>query len=194
VILILLADIAGILTIASPCILPVLPFVFTAADRSFVHWGLPLLAAMALTFAAVATLATVGGSWAVHANEYGRIAALMLLTLFGLTLLFGSLGDRLMRPVVVLGNRLSKLAGSGTGNGSGIGTALLLGCATGLLWAPCAGPILGLILTTAAIKGVTIGTTGLLIAYAAGAGTSRHGCAHTAIARSDDQRRTVLRR
>jgi thiol-disulfide isomerase/thioredoxin len=89
-----------------------------------------------------------------------------------LTLLFSSLSDRLMRPVVALGSRLSKLASTGTGNSAGIGAALLLGCATGLLWAPCAGPILGLILTSAAIKGATIGTTVLLIAYAAGAGTS----------------------
>jgi cytochrome c biogenesis protein CcdA/thiol-disulfide isomerase/thioredoxin len=171
-ILIVLAYIGGVLTIAGPCILPVLPFVFTAADRPFIRWGLPLLAGMALTFAAVATLATVGGGWAVHANEYGRDGALVLLTLFGLTLLFGSLADRMMRPVVALGGRLSRLAGSGTGNSGGIGAALLLGCATGLLWAPCAGPILGLILTSAAIKGATVATTGLLIAYAAGAGTS----------------------
>src|SRR5580700_6416329 len=100
---------------------------------------------MALTFAGVATLATIGGGWAVHANEYGRIAALMLLMLFGLNVLFSSLSDRLMRPVVALGSRLSKLASTGTGNSAGIGAALLLGCATGLLWAPCAGPILGVI-------------------------------------------------
>jgi thiol-disulfide isomerase/thioredoxin len=49
---------------------------------------------------------------------------------------------------------------------------LLLGVGTGLLWAPCAGPILGLILTSAALNGASIGTSLLLLAYAAGAGTS----------------------
>jgi thiol-disulfide isomerase/thioredoxin len=49
---------------------------------------------------------------------------------------------------------------------------LLLGVATGLLWAPCAGPILGLILTGAALQGASIGTTFLLLAYALGAATS----------------------
>lgn len=44
--------------------------------------------------------------------------------------------------------------------------------ATGLLWAPCAGPILGLVLTGAALQGASIGTTLLLLAYAAGAATS----------------------
>jgi thiol-disulfide isomerase/thioredoxin len=48
----------------------------------------------------------------------------------------------------------------------------LLGIATGLLWAPCAGPILGLVLTGAAIQGASVGTTFLLLAYAAGAATS----------------------
>jgi cytochrome c biogenesis protein CcdA/thiol-disulfide isomerase/thioredoxin len=169
-ILIVLAYIGGIFTIVSPCILPVLPFVFTSVDRSFVRSGLPLLAGMALTFAVTATLAAVGGGWAVHANEYGRIASLVLMTIFALTLLFGSFADRVMGPIVSLGSRLSRLAGSG--GGEGIGAALLLGVATGLLWAPCAGPILGLILTGAAIKGASVSTTILLLAYAAGAVTS----------------------
>lgn len=167
-ILILLSYLAGVLTIVSPCILPVLPFVFTGVDRRFTRTGLPLLVGMAMTFVAVATLATVGGGWAIRVNEYGRAAAILLLALFGLTLLFGSFADRLMRPVVALGNWLSGLAGAHRG----IGASLLLGCATGLLWAPCAGPILGLILTGAAIKGATISTTALLVAYAAGAATS----------------------
>jgi hypothetical protein len=46
---------------------------------------------MAATFAAVATLAAVGGGWAVEANDYGRLAALVLLGLFGITLLFPAL-------------------------------------------------------------------------------------------------------
>jgi hypothetical protein len=68
------------LTIVSPCILPVLPFVFARADRPFISNGLPLLAGMAATFAAVATLAAVGGGWAVQANDYGRLAALARLS------------------------------------------------------------------------------------------------------------------
>ena len=59
----ILAFLGGMLTIVSPCILPVLPFVFARADRSFTRGALPLLAGMALTFALVATLAAVGGSW-----------------------------------------------------------------------------------------------------------------------------------
>ena len=167
-ILFLLSYLGGVLTILSPCILPVLPFVFARADRPFLLSGLPLLAGMAITFALIATLATVGGAFAVQANQAGRIAALVLLALFGLTLLLPSLAERLTRPVVALGNRLSSAGGSE----GGIGSSLLLGAATGLLWAPCAGPILGLILTGAAVNGASTSTTLLLLAYALGAATS----------------------
>ncbi|MEI9851660.1 MAG: cytochrome c biogenesis protein CcdA [Sphingomonas sp.] len=172
-ILVVLAYLGGVLTIVSPCILPVLPFVFARANRPFLGNGLPMLAGMALMFAAVASLAALGGGWAVAANQYGRAAALVLLALLGLTLLFPSLSDRLARPLVAFGSRLSNRADA---QGAGIGTSLLLGIATGLLWAPCAGPILGLVLTGAALQGASVGTTLLLLAYAAGAASSGWRC------------------
>lgn len=167
--LLVLSYLGGVLTIVSPCILPVLPFVFARADQPFVRSGLPLLSGMVLTFAGVATLAAVGGGWAVHANQYGRIAALVLLAFFGVTLLSRSLADRLTRPLVAFGNRLSQSAEPA---GASVGPSFLLGIATGLLWAPCAGPILGLVLTGAAIQGASANTTFLLLAYAVGAATS----------------------
>jgi cytochrome c biogenesis protein CcdA/thiol-disulfide isomerase/thioredoxin len=168
--LIVLAYLGGALTILSPCILPVLPFVFARADQPFVRSGLPLLAGMALTFALVATLAAVGGGWVTQANQYGRWLAIALLAVFGLTLLFPRFAD-LMRPLVSAGNRLSNFA-QADGQQVRAGSSFLLGIATGLLWAPCAGPILGLVLTGAALRGASVGTTLLLAAYAAGAATS----------------------
>ena len=89
----ILAYFGGVLTILSPCILPVLPFVFARSDRPFRRNGLPLLLGMALTFAVVATLAAVGGSWAVHANQYGRYVAMAVLALLGLALLSTRLAE-----------------------------------------------------------------------------------------------------
>jgi cytochrome c biogenesis protein CcdA/thiol-disulfide isomerase/thioredoxin len=168
VILFALAYLGGVLTILSPCILPVLPFVFARADRPFVRSGLPMLVGMALTFALVATLAAVGGGWAVRANEYGRWIALVLLAVFALTLLFPWLSDRLTRPLVALGGRLTEATTAETSPWQSVA----LGVATGLLWAPCAGPILGLILTAAALQGASASSALLLLTYAAGAGTS----------------------
>src|SRR3978361_1490249 len=97
--LILLAYAGGAFTILSPCILPVLPFVFARADKPFVRSGLPLLLGMAITFAGVATLPAVGGGWVVQANGYGRIGAMVILGLFGLLLLFPALADLATRPL-----------------------------------------------------------------------------------------------
>jgi cytochrome c biogenesis protein CcdA/thiol-disulfide isomerase/thioredoxin len=167
-ILFLLAYLGGVLTIVSPCILPVIPFVLARADRPFLRNGLPMLIGMTLAFAVVASLASVAGGWVVSANQYGRLAALVLLALFGLTLLFPALADRLMQPLVSVGARLSQ---SAEGNETLL-APLVLGVATGFLWAPCAGPVLGLILTGAALQGANFGTALLLLTYAAGAATS----------------------
>jgi cytochrome c biogenesis protein CcdA len=83
----ILAFVGGVLTILSPCILPVLPFVFARADQPFRRSGLPLLTGMALTFSVVAVAAAFGGHWVVRLNDYGRLLALILLTVSGLTLL-----------------------------------------------------------------------------------------------------------
>ena len=166
--IILLAYFGGILTILSPCILPVLPFVFARADRSFLRSTLPMLAGMAATFAIVATLAAVGGGWAIQANAIGRWAALVLLALFGIALIFPSVSDRMTRPLVALGSRMTEREGQKDSAWS----SAVLGIATGLLWAPCAGPILGIIFTAAALQGASFNTTLLLLAYALGAATS----------------------
>ncbi|NKK76518.1 cytochrome c biogenesis protein DipZ [Rhizobium leguminosarum] len=169
--LLIIAYLGGALTILSPCILPILPFVFARAGQPFVRSTLPMLAGMAATFALVATLAAVGGSWAIRANEYGRLAAIVLLALFGASLLSPRFASTLARPVVDLGNNLVNATGGGRGTTT-VKSALLLGVATGLLWAPCAGPILGLVLTGAALQGANLQTTFLLTAYAAGAASS----------------------
>ncbi|MGO9930916.1 MAG: cytochrome c biogenesis protein DipZ [Steroidobacteraceae bacterium] len=169
--LVILVFLGGVLTILSPCILPVLPFVFARSEQKFLTNGLPMLLGMAVTFAGIATLAAVGGSWAVRVNQYGRIFALVLLTIFAATLLSTRLADWLARPFVALGNQLLRPAASEPEK-LGLLNSLLLGVATGLLWAPCAGPILGLILTGAAISGPNARTTLLLFAYAAGTASS----------------------
>jgi cytochrome c biogenesis protein CcdA len=118
----------------------------------------------------VASLAAVGGGWVAQANQIGRWIALVLMALFALTLLWPALADRLTRPLVAAGRTAVASADAATDAGrGGVGTSLLLGVATGLLWAPCAGPILGLILTGAALQGASVGTS----AAAAGLCTGR---------------------
>src|SRR5690606_38850670 len=137
----------------------VLPFVFARSDKPFLRAGLPMLVGMAVTFAAVATLAAVGSQWVVQANQVERWLALALMAAFAIALLWPALASRVGAPFQALGGRLSRSADSADERGrGGIGTSLLLGVATGLLWAPCAGPILGLVLTGAALQGASTGT------------------------------------
>ena len=167
-ILLLVAYFGGVLTILSPCILPVLPFVFSRADQPFRRSGLPLLTGMALTFALVATAAAFGGHWVVRLNQGGRYVAIAIFLMLGLTLLFPSLAEALTRPLVQAGSKIQ----GGPSSEISVGKSFVLGISTGLLWAPCAGPILGLILTGAAIQGPGVRSSFLLLSYALGAATS----------------------
>src|ERR1700690_3867540 len=164
----LLAFVGGVFTILSPCILPVLPFVFAHADRPFRRAGLPLLLGMALTFSLVATAAAYGGHWVVRLNQGGRYVAMFVFLILGLTLLFPEFAEALTRPLVRAGSRLQGAPTTETSASK----AFLLGISTGLLWAPCAGPILGLILTGAAIQGPGARSSFLLLSFALGAATS----------------------
>lgn len=166
--LLILSYVGGFLTILSPCILPVLPFVFAKADQPFYKSGLPLLLGMAFTFALASVLAVVGGSWFVQASQWGRWIALVLLTLFALSLIFPSYLEHLLTPLTRWGSQLSE----SQRNARTPAASFVIGVATGLLWAPCAGPILGLILTGAAIQESPWRSALLLLAYAFGAGSS----------------------
>lgn len=163
----LLAFAGGALTLLSPCILPVLPFVFARTGQPFLRGSLPLLFGMALSFAAVASLGAVAGDWAVQTHELGRVAALIALAVFALALLKPSLATWLAQPLVRLGERLLPVHHDTSWLAS-----VAVGVATGLVWAPCAGPILGLILAGAALAGPSVQTSVLLLAYAAGAATA----------------------
>lgn len=159
----LIAFLGGLLTVLSPCILPVVPFLFAGANRTRSSILLTL-AGMALTFALISSLAVVSSEWVIQASNTGRHVALLVMALFALSLISARVGDWLTRPFVVLGNRLDQ----DTRKRAGPMDSIMLGVATGLLWAPCAGPILGVILTGAMLQGANAQTSLLLLAYGVG--------------------------
>ena len=123
-----LAFLGGALTIFSPCILPVLPFVFARTEQPFARSTLPLLIGMAATFARISTLAAVGGAWAVHLNDYGRVAGA------------GAAGPERVGAAFAALRRLGHAAVGGLRRAPeseqarprGVASSLLLGVATGL--------------------------------------------------------------
>jgi cytochrome c biogenesis protein CcdA/thiol-disulfide isomerase/thioredoxin len=166
--MLLLVFLGGVLTILSPCVLPIVPLVFARAERPFARGTLPMLAGLALTFALVASLATAGASWVVRANEVGRVAALLLLAVVAASLLVPAVAERLTRPLVRLGDAAQRRAG----RAPGVLGEVAVGAAVGLLWAPCAGPILGLVVAAAALGGGGARAAVLFGAFAAGAALS----------------------
>ncbi|CEJ12121.1 Thiol-disulfide oxidoreductase YkuV [bacterium YEK0313] len=164
--LFVLAFLAGALTVVTPCILPIVPVILARSGLPFVRGGLPMLLGLALAFAAIASLGAFAGGWAVAANRYGRAAALVLMAAFGLALVFPAVSARLSAPLVVAGGRLSAWA---AGRRPTVLASAGLGVAAGLLWAPCAGPVLGLILSGAALAGPGLETAALLFTYGLGA-------------------------
>jgi cytochrome c biogenesis protein CcdA/thiol-disulfide isomerase/thioredoxin len=163
----LIAFLGGLLTVLSPCILPVVPFLFAGAQRSRASILLTL-GGMALTFALISSLAVVSSEWVIQASNSGRYVALIVMSVFALSLISARIGDWLTRPFVMLGNRLDP----DTRKKAGPMASIMLGVATGLLWAPCAGPILGVILTGAMLQGANAQTSLLLLAYGAGSALS----------------------
>jgi cytochrome c biogenesis protein CcdA/thiol-disulfide isomerase/thioredoxin len=163
----LIAFLGGILTVLSPCILPVVPFLFAGVKRTRSSILLTL-GGMVLTFALISSLAVVSSEWVVQANNTGRQVALIVMGLFAVSLISARVGDVMARPFVALGNRLDP----DSRNLSGPLSSVMIGVATGLLWAPCAGPILGVILTGAMLQGANAQTSLLLVAYGLGSALS----------------------
>lgn len=163
----LIAFLGGLLTVLSPCILPVVPFLFAGIDRTRSSILLTL-GGMVLTFALISSLAVISSEWVIQANNAGRHVALVVMALFALSLISARISGWLASPFVLLGNRLDPQ----TRKMSGPLGSLMIGVATGLLWAPCAGPILGVILTGAMLQGANAQTSLLLVAYGLGSALS----------------------
>lgn len=166
-ILLLFAFLSGIVTVLSPCILPILPLLLSAGiDKgSYRSYGIIVGLIISFTFFTLSLTALVQATGI--SPDLLRYISLGLIIFFGLTLLFPSVElffDKITAPLVSAGNTLQS-AGNTKG---GFLSGLILGCALGLVWAPCAGPILATITTLVATGSVTWNTVFITLAYSCG--------------------------
>jgi cytochrome c biogenesis protein CcdA len=112
----------------------------------------------------VAMVVTVASEWITEATIVGRWIALVILATAALALIFPSFAQRIAGPAVSAGNVLN----SRSGQTRGMASAFLAGLAVGLLWSPCAGPILGAIFSINIAGHSAIATGALLAAYGSG--------------------------
>ncbi|MBK4771084.1 MAG: cytochrome c biogenesis protein DipZ, partial [Pantoea sp. Morm] len=120
----LIAFLAGMLTLLSPCTLPIIPFVF-ASVRGRRGQLLALLSGMVLMFTLVALLVSLTSHWVSQVTSIGRDLALLFLAIAALTLISTRIAQRVTRPFVALGNRLN----DASQRRSGVLAALLAGLA-----------------------------------------------------------------
>ena len=161
------ALLAGIFTIAAPCTLPVLPILLgtSLGNQSRTR---PLFMALGFiaTFAAI-TLAFhfVTTIFGLEADQLRNIA-IVLLAGFGILLLWPGLYERLQPSIAAI---IGRLQPGGTGAYRGAAGGFVLGTTLGLVWTPCAGPVLGSILTLLATQPSVTWAGLLLVFYAIGA-------------------------
>lgn len=137
----LLALIAGILSVLSPCVLPLLPIVLGTAVSEHKLGPTALAAGLALSFATIGLfVATVGFAIGLDAGVFRNVGAILMAGL-GVLLLVPSLQVRVAAAGGPLGNWAESRFGgfSSSGLQGQFGVGLLLGA----VWSPCVGPTLG---------------------------------------------------
>ncbi|MGM8430096.1 cytochrome c biogenesis protein/redoxin [Enterobacter cloacae] len=159
----IIAFLGGMISLLSPCTLPVIPLLFAGFQGQRRHI-LALLAGMIVMFTLVALVATAASNWIAQATIAGRWVALVVLAIAALALIFPTFTQRIAGPAVSAGNLLNTRSGQTRGTLS----AFLAGLAVGLLWSPCAGPILGAIFSLNIAGHSAIATGALLAAYGSG--------------------------
>ena len=161
---------AGIFTVLSPCILPILPALLSASVLQGRLRPLGIIAGLVTSF----TFFTLALTAIVHATGISpdilRTFAIILIVAFGLIMIFPTLSDLFARwtaSIASLGNAWQKRSKD---HREGFWGGFLFGIALGLLWTPCAGPILAAITTLVATQAVSFDVLLITIAYGVGAG------------------------
>ena len=162
VLLVLFALLAGAGTALSPCVLPVLPAVLSAGVTGGQRRPLGVALGLALSF----TFATVALVYVIDAlglpNDLTRDIAIATLLVFGVLLCSRPLADRVEAWISRVVPKPARAGGDGFGSG------MVLGASLGLVYAPCAGPILAGVITVSAAQDFTVGKLAVALAYSLG--------------------------
>jgi cytochrome c biogenesis protein CcdA/thiol-disulfide isomerase/thioredoxin len=154
------AFVAGIVTAISPCVLPVLPIVFAGGATGDKRRPYAIVAGLVWSFTLFTLVATALLSALGLPDDLLRNIAIGVVLLVGLSLLWPRLGAIVERPFQALGRR----------NPGGMGGGFLLGVSLGLLFTPCAGPVIAAVAVLAATQRFSVQGVLVTLAYALGAG------------------------
>ncbi len=166
-ILLFFTFIAGFVTIMAPCIWPLLPIILSASSVGGRQRPLGITLGIMTSF----TIFTLSISYLekifhIDPNLF-RIIAVIAIGLLGLSMMIPSLG---MKLEGLINNILTPFRNRIKSTGTGFSAGYVMGFATGLVWAPCSGPILATVATLAATQEVNIKVVAVTIAYVGGLG------------------------
>ena len=171
-ILIAFAFISGVITILSPCILPVLPILLSGGVSGGRARPFGVITGFVVSFTVFTlALSTIVQALRIPADAL-RIVAVVLIVLFGLVMLVPRLSawfELLASRVASGGRRLAPAGGGSAGRGwAGYWGGCLVGLSLGLVWTPCVGPIMASVISLALTRHFESGSVYITLAYTLG--------------------------
>ncbi|HUI70326.1 MAG TPA: cytochrome c biogenesis protein DipZ [Spirochaetia bacterium] len=172
-VLLVFAFVSGVITILSPCILPVLPIVLSGSIGGGKARPFGVLAGFVVSFTVFTlTLAAIVRALGIPADAL-RVVAVVLIAVFGIVMLV----PQLRNGFELLTSRIASRGGSGAPAGrpgaagasrAGFWSGLVVGLSLGLVWTPCVGPIMASVISLALTQQVTGGSILITLAYTLG--------------------------
>ncbi len=163
--LIPIAFISGVLTVFSPCVLPILPIILASGIDGKVNRIRGVIAGLVVSFTiASVLLATVVRVFGIPADTI-RNFAVILLVIFGLSMAFPVIWEK-AQVFIERHWKVKPVQNQSNGFGGGF----ITGVSLGVVWIPCVGPIMATVATLAAVNSFSAATVFIAFAYALGAG------------------------
>jgi cytochrome c biogenesis protein CcdA/thiol-disulfide isomerase/thioredoxin len=174
IVLIAFAFVSGIITILSPCIVPVLPIVLTGGVAGGKARPFGVIAGFVVSFTVFTlTLSAIVQALRIPVDAL-RIVAVVLIVLFGLVMLVPKLRDGFELIASRIASRRPRARSGAAGGGAGergwagFWGGGLVGLSLGLVWTPCVGPIMASVISLALTRRIDGGSVYITLAYSLG--------------------------
>jgi cytochrome c biogenesis protein CcdA/thiol-disulfide isomerase/thioredoxin len=165
-ILILFSLLSGLVTVLSPCVLPVLPIVLSSSAASGKRRPLGVISGLIISFSLFTLAISQIVQWLGLSAQSLRIAAVAIIGILGLSMIIPKFNEWIEKAL----SFIPRMAGDSHKEGNGFWPGFLTGLSLGLVWAPCAGPILASVTALAATQDISLASVLVVIAYAIGSG------------------------